>query len=107
MHRKAMCRRFVIVAMIPLIVLGSNLQALAQSDAPAAQGSDAEITARVIHALAETDGDVAGRIHVSTANGVVTLEGTGLSSAQVLKALQQAHQVSGVTQVRNRLKVRM
>jgi hyperosmotically inducible periplasmic protein len=102
-----MRRRVMITLVIPLIVLGSSLQSRARADSPATQGSDAEITDRVVQALAESDGETAGRIHVSTVNGVVTLEGSGLSNAQVLKALQRAHQVSGVTEVRNRLKVRL
>jgi osmotically-inducible protein OsmY len=101
-------RRFMVMMMVPLMVLGFNLQALAHADTSAAtQGSDAEITDRVIHVLTESDGDIAGRIHVSTENGVVTLEASGLTSAQALKALQHARQVSGVTQVRNRIRVRM
>lgn len=103
-----MRRRLMMVAMIALMVSGSHLPDRALADTPAAtQGSDAEITDRVVHALADAQGDVAGRIQVSTVNGVVTLEGSGLTSAQALKAVQGARQVGGVTEVRNRLKVRL
>ena len=75
--------------------------------ASVAQGSDADITDRVSHKLVEADRDVGPRIHVSTVNGVVTLEGTVFSNSQVLRALEQARAVSGVLKVQNHLHVRM
>ena len=99
-----MVRRLLVAA----ILCGSSLLQGAYADTPAAaQGSDAEITDRVIHKLADTDRDIAPRIRVSTVNGVVTLEGTVFSNNQALQAVGDARAVAGVVKVRNRLTVRM
>jgi osmotically-inducible protein OsmY len=95
-----MVRRLLVTAM----VCGLSLQAVAFADTVAdAQGTDADLTSRVIHQLSDSDRDVAPRVHVSTANSVVTLEGTGLSSAQAAKILAVVRAVPGVTKVDNRL----
>jgi osmotically-inducible protein OsmY len=85
-----------------------NLQGAVFADTPAAaQGSDAEITDRVTKKLAEADKDVAQHIRVSTANGVVTLEGNVFTKTQMLSVLQDARGVPGVTKVTNHLSARM
>jgi osmotically-inducible protein OsmY len=97
-----MLRRIFLAA----LVCGFGLQGVAFADtSPGTQDSDSEITRRVARALLENDQDVAPRIQVSTLNGVVTLDGTTFSNVQILKALSDARQVSGVVKVRNRLHV--
>jgi osmotically-inducible protein OsmY len=96
-------RRLVLTAVCGLICQGA---AFADSLNPV-QGSDTEITDRVVHKLIEADADVARRIRVSTLNGVVTLEGTVLSASQVFKVMGDAGKVTGVVHVKNRLHVQM
>ena len=96
-------RRLVFVAVCGLVWHGA---AFADSPNPV-QSSDAEITDRVAQMLLKADADVARRIRVSTQNGVVTLEGTVLSTSQVFKVASDAGKVTGVAQVKNRLHVQM
>ena len=96
-------RRFVLAAVCGLIWHGATY-----ADPPnSVDGTDTEITNRVVHKLIEADADVARRIRVSTLNGVVTLEGTVLSPSQIFKVMGDAGKVSGVVQVKNRLHVQM
>ena len=69
--------------------------------------SDAEITDQVAAKLAQESPDLAQRVKVTTHDGVVTLSGSAESGELALKALNDAHRVPGVTQVRNRMKVVM
>jgi osmotically-inducible protein OsmY len=84
-----------------------SLQGAAYADTPAAPGSDSEITDQVIHKISETEPQAAKGIHVSTANGVVTLEGRVSTNSQMLAVLQDVRTVPGVTKVQNRLTARM
>ena len=91
-----------------LIVCGLSLQGVASADTAAgSQSSDAVLTDRVVHQLLESDRELARRVHVSTENGVVMLEATGLSSAQANRILVVVRAVPGVTKVGNRLHVGM
>ena len=99
-----MNRRLLLVA----IACAFNLQGAAYADTPAAApGSDSEITDQVIHKISETEPQAAKGIHVSTANGVVTLEGRVSTNSQMLAVLQDVRTVPGVTKVQNRLTARM
>jgi osmotically-inducible protein OsmY len=94
--------------LVTVIVCGLNLTGVVSADTAAgSQSFDADLTNRVIHQLSESDRDVAGRVHVSSQNGVVTLEATGLTNAQAIKVLVDARAVPGVTKVENQLHVRM
>jgi osmotically-inducible protein OsmY len=96
-------RRSVLAA-----VCGFMLQCAAFADSPnPVQGSDAEITDRVVQKLLQVDADVARRISVTTLNGVVTLEGTVFTANQIFKLLGDTGKVAGVVQVKNRLHVQM
>ena len=96
-------RRFVLAAVFGLIWYGA-----AYADFPnAVQGSDTDVTNRVVQRLIQADADVARRIRVSTLNGVVTLEGTVFSTSQIFKIMRDAGKVTGVVQVKNRLHVQM
>jgi osmotically-inducible protein OsmY len=87
---------------------GFMLQGAAYADPPTpVQGSDADITARVVQKLEQADADVARRIGVSTVNGVVTLEGVVFNPSQLLKVLDDAGKVTGVVHVKNRLHIQM
>jgi len=99
-----MVRRLLVAAIACALNIPGGVFA---ATASVAQGSDAEITDRVMHKLLEDDSDVAQRIHVSTVNGVVTLEGKLTTNSQVLKVLGDAQTVAGVTRVKNRLFARM
>jgi osmotically-inducible protein OsmY len=91
-----------------VIVCGLGLQSVALADTVAgSQGPDADITNRVVNQLSESDRDVVRRIHVSTVNGVVTLEGTVLTSVQAAKILSVVRALPGVTKVENRLHIPM
>jgi osmotically-inducible protein OsmY len=88
------------------LVCGLSLQGAAFADTSSGtQASDTEISTRVAQALQQNDRDVAARIHVSTLNGVVTLEGTTFSNSQTIKVLRDASGVSGVVKVQSRLHV--
>jgi hyperosmotically inducible periplasmic protein len=67
--------------------------------------SDAAITAKVKTAFAADDLVKATKIDVDTMRGVVTLNGTVSSRAELDKALSIARNTAGVTSVRNNLKV--
>jgi osmotically-inducible protein OsmY len=91
-----------------VIVCGLNLQTAAFADtASGSQSGDADLRDRVIRQLSDSDRDVAQRIHVSTDNGVVTLEATGLTSMQATKVVVLVRAVPGVTKVENRLHLGM
>lgn len=91
-----------------LIVCGLCLSGLAAADTTArSDTSDADLVDRVVHQLATSERDIAGRVHVSAANGVVTVEATGLTTVQATKVLVEVHAVPGVTKVENRLHIRM
>jgi len=94
--------------LVTIIICGLNLPGGASADASAgSQDLDADLTNRVVRQLSEADRDVVDRVHVSTAKGVVTLEASGLTSAQAMKILLDVRAVPGVTKVQNRLHVRM
>jgi hyperosmotically inducible protein len=65
---------------------------------------DLSITTRVKTALLN-DPDIAGKIDVATANGVVTLSGTVKSPAERDKAVAVARKVSGVSDVKSSIQV--
>jgi hyperosmotically inducible periplasmic protein len=65
---------------------------------------DLSITTRVKTAILN-DPEIAGKIDVATANGVVTLSGTVKSPAERDKAVAVARKVSGVTDVKSSLQV--
>jgi osmotically-inducible protein OsmY len=65
---------------------------------------DLSITTRVKTALLN-DPEIAGKIDVATANGVVTLSGTVKSPTERDKAVAVARKVSGVTDVKSALQV--
>jgi hyperosmotically inducible protein len=65
---------------------------------------DLSITTRVKTALLN-DPEIAGKIDVATANGVVTLSGVVKSPAERDKAVAIARKVSGVTDVKASLQV--
>ncbi|HEV2704064.1 MAG TPA: BON domain-containing protein [Steroidobacteraceae bacterium] len=91
-----------------LIVCGAYLQGVASADTTTISAtSDADLKDRVLHQLADSDRDIARRVHVTTENGVVTLEATGLTSIQANRILVQVHAVPGVTKVDNRLHIGM
>jgi osmotically-inducible protein OsmY len=93
---------------VTAIVCGLNLPGIASADTTAIpQSVDSDLTGRVVRQLAESDRDVAQRVHVSTESGVVTLAATGLTSAQAMKILVVVRAVPGVTKVENRLQVGM
>ena len=91
-------RRLVLAAICALAA-----QTVARADTPSVQSSDTEITDRVVQRLLKTHADVARRIRVSTLNGVVTLDGTVFTLAQVSRIAAEAGRVSGVVRVKNRL----
>jgi osmotically-inducible protein OsmY len=94
--------------LVTVIVCGLSLQSVAFAQTAAgSQGFDADITNGVVHQLSESDRDVARRIHVSTENGVVTLEGTVFTPAQIAKILTVVRALPGVTKIDNRLRVVM
>jgi osmotically-inducible protein OsmY len=94
--------------LVAAIICGLGLQSVAFADAAAgSQGLDTDITSRVVHQLSESDRDVARRIHVSTENGVVTLEGTVFTSAQAIKIQTDVRALPGVTKVENHLHIVM
>ena len=94
--------------LIPVIVCGLSLQSVAFAETAAgSQGVDTDITNRVVQQLSQSDREVVRQIHVSTENGVVTLEGTVLTGTQLTKVLSDALAVPGVTKVNNRLQIIM
>jgi osmotically-inducible protein OsmY len=94
--------------LVAVVVCGLNLHNVAFAQTAAgSQGFDADITTRVVQQLSESDHDVARRIHVSTENGVVVLEGTVFTSTQIAKILTVVRALPGVTKVDNRLRVVM
>jgi osmotically-inducible protein OsmY len=91
-----------------LVVCGVCMRGVASADIAAGLAtSDADLTDRVVRQLAESDRDIARRVHVSTQNGVVKLEATGLTGAQAIKILVDVHAVPGVTKLENRLHIGM
>jgi hyperosmotically inducible protein len=66
---------------------------------------DATISTRVKTALLNDPDIGALRIDVNTAQGVVTLSGQARSAAEAQKAVQLAHSVPGVKDVKSELKV--
>jgi osmotically-inducible protein OsmY len=104
MEDETMVRRLLVAA----ILCGLNVWGLASADTAAnSQNLDADLRDRVVRQLSESDRDVVQRVHVSTQNGVVMLEATGLTSVQVSKILVVVRAVPGVTKVENRLHVGM
>jgi osmotically-inducible protein OsmY len=94
--------------LVTMIVCGLGLQSVALADPVAgSQGPDTDITNRVVQQLSESDRDVARRIHVSTENGVVTLEGTVPTTIQAAKVLSVVRALPGVSKVENRLRITM
>ncbi len=94
--------------LVTVTLCGLSLSAVTFADpATSSQGPDADITSRVVRQLSESDRDVARRIHVSTENGVVRLEGGGFTGTQAAKVLMTVRAVPGVTKVENRLRIGM
>jgi BON domain len=92
--------------LVTAIVCGLSLHSVAFAQTAAGpQGFDADITNRVVQQLSESDRDVARWIHVSTENGVVTLEGTVFTPTQIAKILTVVRALPGVIKVDNRLRV--
>lgn len=71
----------------------------------AAATDDATISARVKAMLLNDTQVRATNIDVTTVNGVVTMTGHVSSKADEARAIQIAHQVSGVKDVNSKLKV--
>lgn len=91
-----------------VIVCALSLQSIASADSVAgSQGLDTDVTNRVVRQLSEFDSNVARRIHVSTENGVVTLEGTVFTGNQVARILTVVRGLPGVNKVENRLHIGM
>jgi osmotically-inducible protein OsmY len=91
-----------------LVVCGLCVPGVASAQSAAGSPtSDTDLTDRVVRQLSESDRDIVRRVHVSTQNGVVRLEATGLTSAQVIKVLVDVHAVPGVTKLENRLHIGM
>ncbi len=67
--------------------------------------TDTRITGEVRNKLDRDFPDWAGRIQVTTQNGVVTLSGYAETAIGEQKAIEDARAVSGVTDVRNELRV--
>jgi len=94
--------------LVAVMVCGVNLLGVGSAATAAdSQSFDADLANRVARQLSESDRDIAQRVHVSTQNGVVTLEAAGLTSAQATKILVVVRAVPGVTKVENQLHVRM
>jgi osmotically-inducible protein OsmY len=81
-----------------LLLLASA--AYAQTTQPAL---DAHISDQGAAAIQPADPGLVLHLEVSTKDGVVTLSGQTRSPQNVVKAIQTARSVPGVTQVRNRL----
>lgn len=94
--------RFLISLMGALIVAGGAVHTAVAADA----ASDAALAEAVKAKLAAKNPDFlrAGLVEVS--NGVVTLKGSALTPASLIKALQQAGSVPGVVKVVNKVSVR-
>jgi osmotically-inducible protein OsmY len=75
------------------------------STVPPQTGSDARITTEVLAKIQRDFPNWAGRIQVTTQNGVVTLSGDAATSAGELKVIEDAHAVTGVTRVRNEMQL--
>jgi osmotically-inducible protein OsmY len=82
-----------------LLLLGSA--AYAQTSTQPA--NDSQISDQVAAALQRADPTLVVHLEVTTKDGVVTLSGQTRSPQDAIKAIQAAHTVPGVTQVRNRL----
>lgn len=99
-----MVRRLLVTS----IICGLTLQGIVFADtAGDSQSSDTDLTDRVVRQLSKSDRVIAPRVRVSTENGIVTLEASGLTSAQAFKILVEVRAVPGVTKVNNRLRVGM
>ena len=77
----------------------------AKSDSVSAAFSDTAITAQVKTKMMGESGLKKSRIHVTTTNGVVTLEGSASSARAKSEAEAAAKSVEGVKSVDNNLKV--
>lgn len=98
------------LALSALLALGAAGCATYRSDATAPRGvvettSDATITAKVKTAFAADDLVKATKIDVDTMRGVVTLNGTVSSRAELEKALSIARNTAGVVGVKSNLTV--
>jgi osmotically-inducible protein OsmY len=69
------------------------------------QPSDARITREVQQKLVSDFPQWGNRVAVTTQSGVVTLSGTADTFVEEEQALEDAHGVQGVTDVRNRMHV--
>ncbi len=67
--------------------------------------SDARITGEVQQQIDRDFPDWAARIEVTTQNGVVTLSGYAATAVGEQKVIEDAHGVTGVTRVRNQMRV--
>ena len=63
--------------------------------------NDAVITTKVIAAIFKEPALKVGAINVDSFNGAVKLRGSAMSPADMIKAVEVARRVSGVTSVRN------
>lgn len=105
-------RASLIVAVVAAVLPAGTAALAASAPAPQPQpetaarsGTDAQITERVQAELSR-DPDLR-RVQVSTENGVVTLSGPVGSGTAAAQALSEARRASGVSEVRNRMRVVM
>jgi osmotically-inducible protein OsmY len=68
--------------------------------------TDASLAAAVKAKLAAADPRIVQRIEIDAQGGVVTLKGIALTPSEVLRALENARRVPGVTKVVNRMVIR-
>jgi hyperosmotically inducible protein len=102
----------------PGTAVGDNQPAVPADNSPAASNGsgsgsnsltaalkDTDITAKVKYALHENDATSGSDIHVTTANGVVTLTGQVAKRREAREAIKVSKQTEGVRQVVNQLEV--
>jgi osmotically-inducible protein OsmY len=68
-----------------------------------ASASDGQLVEAVKAKLAADVPEIAPRLQVEAKDGVVTLRGTAMTSALMLKAIKDAQSVNGVSKVQNRM----
>jgi osmotically-inducible protein OsmY len=95
------------VPLITLVAAGllASTSMLANAENLGPKLSDQQITEQVKQSLAMNDPAIAPSILVSTHDGVVTLQGRTMTKGNILAALHDAENVSGVVRVDNQLKL--
>jgi len=86
-------------------LLGAGAAFAAAPSASAAGNADAQITRRVLARIEQDMPYSASEFRVSTHDGVVTLSGRAETSYAEERAIEDAHGVHGVTEVRDDLTV--